>query len=319
MNNVPQGASLALERISPTLFNFWLKKSKKKLSGMKMTYDPKEDKFALGDEDVFTFSLPNKIIHLERETLTKLFFYYQQRDDLDLRELLTLIFKNFGLESENFSLHYLRAYHLVDILRLTTQEEVEKILLSSPEFIPSEKKKGIFFYQEKVRIEEEARPEELEEILPEAPAEEAPPSAQTFEETPSPEFEVEIEGVRVEAPSEILRAGIEKKEKREKPRISKKEKLPRKKRQILEGEKDIRARKGVKKFIEEKIEIEESEQEAYIAIKAKEKKETEEEKKEALPKEERPDYKPFVPKEPAFGIFAEKLKTALGEKKKEKK
>jgi len=317
-NNVPQGASLTLERQGPAHFSFWLKRSKKKLSTLKMTYDSKEDKFSLASEEVFTFSLPNKIIHLERETLDKLLLYYQQRDDLDLRELLILIFKNFGLEGNNFSLHFLRAYHLVDVLKQTTQEDVEKTLLSFPEFIQSEKKKGIFFYREKIKAEEEVKPEEiLPEAYPKERVEEAPPRAASLEgpheEILPPEAAEERE-ISLEAPFEPL--PVEREEKRERPPAAKREKPPKKKRGIIEGEKEIRARKGAKRIIEEKIELEESEQEALLAIKAKEKKEAEEEKEEALAKKEKHELKPLVPKEPAFGLFGEKLKTALEKKKK---
>ncbi len=308
-NNVPQGASLTLEKKEHNHLNFWLKKSKKKLTTMKMTYDPKEDRFDLSSEEVFTFALPNKIIHLERETLNKLLFYYQQRDNLNLHEFLILIFKKFGAEGEKFSLHYLRAYHLVDILKQTIQEDVERTLLSTPEFSPSEKKKGIFFYKEKIKVEEEIVPEEVPEIPLEVPAEErleeALPSALEMPEIRGEEAELEA---RVEP----QRPAIEEEVTRRPP---KKEKLPKKKRQIMEAEREKRAVKGAKKIIEEKIELEESEQEAYFAAKTKEKEE--EKKEEALPKKE--EAKPLVSKEPVFGIFAEKLKTALEKKKKEKK
>jgi len=319
-NNVPQGASLTLERKGPAQFSFWLKKSKKKLSVMKVVYDSKEDKFALSDEDVFTYALPNKIIHLERETLTKLFFLYQQRGNLDLQEFLALIFKNFGLEGNNYSLHYLRAFHLVDILKQTTDEDVEKILLNSPEFSQSEKNKGIFLYKEKIEIEEEVRPEEpaevIQETTPEEKAEEVPPGAAALE-TPAEEISpTEVkekikEEIRVEAPPEAVSVEIE-----EEPLKPAKERISRKKRLRVETERDPRARKGAKRFIEERIELEESEQEALIAVKAKEKMETEEEKAEPPPKEKKEKLKPYVSEEPTFGIFAEKLKTALGKKKK---
>ena len=74
-NNVPQGARLTLERKKLTQFNFWLKKSKKKLSVLKIDYDPKEDKFTSSGEEAFTFSLPHKIIHMKRETLSRLFSF----------------------------------------------------------------------------------------------------------------------------------------------------------------------------------------------------------------------------------------------------
>ena len=321
-NNVPQGTRLTLERKGPTQFNFWLKRSKKKLPVLKIDYDPKEDKFTASGEEVFTFSLPNKIIHLKRETLSELFSLYSQRNDLDLRELLVLIYKNFGLESKNLSLHYLRAYHLVDLLKQTTQEEVEKTLLNSPEFSPSEKDKGIFFYREEIEIEEEMKPEMPAEIVPEAlPPEEVkeaphltPPSEAPVEEIPAPEISEERkEEVRVEAPLEPMKEAIKEKGEREKLPAPKREKFLKKKKLRVEHDRVGRARKGEKRIIEEKIEIEESEQEALIAIKAEVKKETGE---EVPTKEKKGKFKPYVSEEPVFGIFAEKLKTALGKTKK---
>jgi len=323
-NNVPQGARLTLERRGPTQFNFWLKTSKKKLPVLKIDYDPKEDKFTTSGEEAFTFSLPNKIIHLKRETLSGLFSLYAQRDKLELRELLILVFKNFGLETNNFALHYLRAYHLVDILKQTTQEEVEKTLLNSPGFSPSEKDKGIFFYREKIEVEEEVKPELPEEIVPEAPPPEevkeaphlTPPSEAPVEEAPAPEIREERkEEIRVEAPLEPVKDAIKEKEEIEKV-PGKREKVLKKKKLRMESERVRRARKGEKRIIEEKIEIEESEQEAFRAIKAEEKKESAE---EARAKEKKEKFKPYVSEEPVFGIFAEKLKTALDKTKKKKK
>ncbi len=327
-NNVPQGASLTLERKEVNQFSFWLKKSKKKLSAMKMSYDPKEDTFSLDKEEPFTFAIPNKIIHIERETLEKLLSFYPKRDNLDLHELLVLIFKNFGMEDNNYSLHFLRAYHLIDVLKGTTQEEVEKALLRSTEFSQSEKSKGIFFYHEKIKVEEEEEPEKPTVIIPEMPpekaVEEAPPLARSaqeapVEEIPPPEAREGAKDIRVEVPFEPLEAGIAEKEKIEEPLKLKREKITKKRRVKLEAERAPRARKGEKRYIEEKIESEESEQEALLALKTKEKKEAKEEKAKAPPKEKKKELKQYVSGEPAFGLFAEKLKTALGKTKKEKK
>ncbi len=318
-HNVLQGASLTLEREDLTRFRFWLKKSKKKLSFMKVTYNPEEDKFAQTDEEVPTFCLPNKIIHLEKDILASLISLYPQRDDLNLTELLVLVYKNFSLESEGFSLHYLRAYHLVDILKQTTQEDIEKTLLGSPEFILSEKKKGTFFYREKMKREEiEAEvPLEVEAELPAEEKIEVPPVSISGAEEPVEEGLAEIteekERFPLEARFEAPAVDIGEKARREAP--ARKEK-PLRKKMKLEGEKDLRARKGAKRIIEEKIELEESEKEAQIAVKAKEKKEAEE---EARIKEEKAEVKPVAPKEPVFGLFAEKLKSALDKKKKEEK
>lgn len=318
-NNVSQGASLTLEKKGPAEFSFWLKKSKKKLSVVKIAYDSKKDRFADTSEEMFTFSLPNKIIHLEKETLTKLFSLYEERDNLDLHQLLILIFNNFALENNDFSLHYLRAYHLVDILKQTTQEDVEHTLLSSPEFSPSEKKKGIFSYQEKIKAKEEVKLEEaievLPEITPEEAVEEALPEALP-EEAPKEEIAPPVIGereeeVRIEAPFELPKEEFEERPKREE--APKREKPLKKKRDKGEAEKAPRVRRGAKRIIEEKIELEESEQEALAAVKAKEK------EAEVKPKEKKEEFKPYVSEEPVFGVFAEKLKSALDKKKKEKK
>ena len=320
-NNVPQGASLTLEKQKPAHFNFWLKKSKKKLSLAKITYNPAEDKFIDTGQEVFTFSLPNKIIHLERESLQKILSLYNQIDELNLEELLVLVFKNFGLEGEGFALHYLRAYHLVDVLKQTREEDVEWVLNNSLQFSKSEKKKGLFSYEEPIKAEE-AEVKVSPEITPGAVSEE------TTEEIPVEAPPLTKPSVQPEpsVPEEIIVAEARPKETiKEPPSLAKaplkKEKPPRKKRDKIrmEGEKVFRRKKGEKRIIEEKIELEESEQEALIALKAKEKKEAAEEKIIVPPKEKKPEYKPFVSEQPVFGIFAEKLKSALDKQKKPKK
>jgi len=327
-NNVPQGASLTLEKTGPGHFSFWFKKSKKKLSVPKVDYDPKKDKFLEKSEEVFTFSLPNKIIHLERDTLTKLFSLYEQRDKLDLKELLILIFNHFGLEGEALLLHYLRAFHLVDVLKQTSQEDVEKTLLAASEFNKSEKKKGIFFYKEKVKAKPEAmleegaaRPEEgwAPEERAEIPGEAQLAIGTIEEEVSLPEAEGEVivveeaveeaaEEIMPSEPLEPFEEEVKAKPKKEAPPKKKREKVG------IEGEVVPRRRKREKKFIEERIELEESELEALFAV--KEKREREAEKVAAPGKKEEEEFKPLVSEEPKFGVFAEMLKSALDQKKK---
>lgn len=330
-NNIPQGTSMTLERKNAVQFNFWLKKSKKKLVVAKLTYDPTTDTFADAGEAA-TLALPNKIIYIERETLAKLIALYPQRDNLNLKELLILIFKYFSLPSANHALHYLRAYHLLDVLKKTSQEDVEFTLLNSPEFTKSDKKKGIFCYQEAVPAKEvaaaaaeaEGIPAEagLEEIaIPEIPLHEI--SEEIGEEAA---FEAEPAGA-IEKPTPEAAA------KREKPHKKKKLKT--------EGEKAPRAKKSERRVIEERIEEEESEMEALYAEKALDEEEVEAAAAEAeapaaraveaqteAPEEAEPEVEAEEPKKedvkPAaspggmFGdLFAEKLKSALTKKRQE--
>jgi hypothetical protein len=335
MNNVPQGASLTLEKKEPGHISFWLKKSKKKLSVPQVTYDPKKDRFSEAGEEAFTFSLPNKIIHLERNTLQKLCKLYNQRAKLNLKDLLVLVFNHFGLEGETLFLHYLRAFHLVDVLKQTSQEDVEKVLISSSEFTKSEKKKGIFFFTEKVRAEAEAATEELTDIpaeipgaaekpeIPgeahlaigtiegEVPADEVEEEVIVVEEEPQIEMEeLEEEPTLPEPPEPPAKEMAEQKKKEPPPKKKKKE------RRKIEGEAAPRRRKGEKKFIEERIELEEFEMEALVAVKAKREKEAEQLAEREKKKKE--EYQAPVAEKPTFGIFAEKLKSALDKQDKPK-
>ncbi len=338
-NNIPQGASLSLERLDKTRIVFCLKKAKKKQSVPMVTYNEKKDVFIPSAKDATTPSMPNKIMHLDRETLTRLSELSSRQEDLDLRELLTLVFKSFGLEGEGLSLHYLRAFHLADMIKHTTLEDVEKTLLSSPEFSASERNIGIFLYHEKIKTEEEIQPEEedleipvdifepsfekdeplpeigtvgeidvpdlLEEIVPEEPE---PPAREIIAEEPKPEEPLPDE-TKPEKPApepEKAKEGQPKKEVKKKKRRMK-----------IEGEAAPKRRKGEKKFIEERIELEESEMEALFAVKAEDKKEeieipTPKVKKEKAKKE---TFKPQETEAPLSGIFAEKLKSALDQKK----
>jgi len=332
-NNIPQGTSITLERKGPVQILFWLKKSKKKLSVAKLSYDPAADTFADAGEAP-TLALPNKIIYIERETLQKLIALYPQREGLNLRDLLILVFKSFGLQSANHSLHYLRAYHLVDVLKKTSHEDVERTLENTFEFSKSDKKKGVFFYQE-------APPAKaaVEEIAAEVPAE--------AEEIAAQEIPVHEPVEQLGEDLELAAAELEAKPKAETPApAAKKEKPQKKKRGKGEGEKAPRAGKSERRVIEERIEDEESELEALYAEKAAEEEEIEvaeppveaeagaiapakapaAAKAEEEPEEEEPAVEEEEPKaeeaKPAPGglfgnLFAEKLKSALTKKRAE--
>lgn len=364
--SVPQGASLTLERDAPAHFNLTLKKSRKGISAPQVSYNSKNNTFTKTDQEMFTNCLPHKIIHLESETLEKLVKLNKKTQKMDLRELLILIFKDFGLEGENSSLHLLRAYHLADMLRRTTQEDIEKVLYLSDEFIPSEKAKGLFLYIEKPKLEEGEELESKRAVSPE-PGEDKRISAKedelfeigtvgeiTYEQIEEQEIKV-VEPAPVEPapakpekikpepekpkPVEPPKALPKKKPKpyitpspppgkfvepvEEKPEAQAKKEKPAKKKKLkakMEMEKAPRKRKGERKFIEEKIELEESELEALYAEKFEKKKELSEEEKEHPKEEKAIDYQQFISQGTlSGGLFGEKLKTALDKKKDDKK
>jgi hypothetical protein len=297
--NIPQGTSLTLEKSGPQGFHFWIKKSKKKISVPRLAYDLEKDEFQETGEESFSFAEPNKIIYIEHETMVKLLALYAERDDLDLKDLLVLIFKNFALGGAAHSLHFLKAYHLIDILRQTTQEDVEYVLLNSTEFSKSDKKKGLFYYQEPYVPKEEAVPAFL--------------AGEPFFESQAEELPSE-EGLPEEAglepgPEEIAAATREKAKPAAAAPAPKKEKPAKKKKPRPEGEKIPRPKKSERRVIEEKIEEEESVQEALSAIK-----EQAEEGVETRAREKKEEFKPVPKEEPKFGIFGDLLKTALKKK-----
>lgn len=345
-NNVPQGASLTIEKKDLTSCHFSLKKSKKKLEVPHLTYDPKKDEIMDTGEEAFTFSLPNKIIFLERETLTTLLTLYRQRKNVDLKDLLILIFKNFGLEGQALTIHYQRAFHLVDFIKRTTIEDVENVLLNSPEFTQSEKSKGLFLYPlelEEVSPDETGVEEHIEKPVDEkiaAMVEEIEgdilPEIGTVGEVAIPEGSKIVEVIEPEKPAPVkvkpppvkpdrpLRrkkaVDIVTPEEKVPLEPSKKEKPAKKKKALLKEEQERvpRRRRGGKRFIEERIELEESEHEALIARKAEEseqesiilpEKPKKDEAKGMGKKEELAEY---VSETPASSLFADKLKSALG-------
>lgn len=363
-NSVPQGASLTLERESPVRFNLTLKKSRKGISAPQVTYNSKNNTFLKADQDMYTNCIPHKVIHLESETLENLVKLYKKTQGMDLHQLLIYLFKNFGLEGENSSLHFLRAYHLADMLRRTSQEDVEKVLHLSDEFMPSEKAKGLFLYIEKTEIEEEIEPEKKrvesvqtsdeekiaakneelfeigtvgeitydhikeQEIKVVEPAPSVPKPIESEKTQPEPEkakpsrtpkpFQKKAPVIspvpEIEKFAEPSEEKMQAQAKKEKPAKKKKQKA------ALEMEKVPRKRKGERKFIEEKIELEESEMEALYAEKFEKKKDITEEKKEPAKEETSIDYQQFISQGTlSGGLFGEKLKTALDKKKDDKK
>jgi hypothetical protein len=325
--NIPQGTSLTLEKTGPVQFNFWLKKSKKKLGVAKMSYAPEKDEFAEAGEAA-TLAMPNKIIYLERDQLVRLTALYPQREGLELKGLLILVFRNFSLSSAGYALHYLRAYHLADVLKRTAQEDVEFTLLNAPEFEKSDKKKGIFYFREAVPLKEVAVPA-VEEVVPVvAPVEEA------VEEIPSIEFTV-LEEAPVEVTPEAraeaeaiaeAEAELEAFEEKKKPKVEKAPPAParkEKKKVKPEVERRPKTRKSERRVLEEEIAEEEGEREALYAEKG-----AEEEGVEGLAAEGIPIETAEAPAEAAKpagpgplgafgGLFAEKLKLAIKKKREE--
>jgi len=291
-NNIPQGTSMTLEKKDATRILFRLKKSKKRISVAKIGYDAAADAFA-DVAEAATLAMPNKIIYLEREILQKLIALTPERAGKNLQELLVLVYKTFGPATGGHAMHYLRAFHMVDILKKTAPEDVETTLLNTPEFSKSDKKKGLYGYHEALPAVEEIAVEAVAAAAPEAA--EAPAAARG--EAPGTILYDEFEGLE-ESPIDVIQQAEEAEEAEVEgpvieiirqaplpppapapapkpapaapaaPAPAKKEKPHKKKKGKLEGEKAPRPGKSERRVIEERIEEEESELEALLAEKA---------------------------------------------------
>jgi hypothetical protein len=312
-NNIPQGASLTLERTGPTTFKFWVKKSKKKMSIIRLVYDAERDEFLDNGEEAYTYAEPNKIIYIERETLAHLLPLTATREGFDLRDFVFTVFSDPVLATSAHSLHFLRAYHLIDLVRQTTQEDVEYVLINSPEFAKSEKKKGVFTYHEPFIPEEEAA---VEGAYAEGLGEPAP-EAYTPEEAALEAVAEEILGAEPETGPEEPEIPVGQPPAPPKPGAAAKKGKEFKKRKPKEGggEKGPRQKKSERRVIEEKLVEEESERDALAAVKEKE----EETPEQRVAREKREELKPAARKkeEPKFGLFGDLLKTALKKKPEE--
>jgi len=312
--NIPQGASLTMERTGPATFKFWVKKSKKKMSVIRLGYDAERDEFVDNGEEGYTFAEPNKIIYIERETLSRLLPLTATREGFDLRDFVVTIFSDPILATSARSLHFLRASHLIDLVRQTTQEDVEYVLVNSPEFTKSDKKKGVFTYHEPFVPEEEAAegayPEGYEEAAPEAYTPEEAALEAVAEELLGPETGTGFEEEPV-APQQVPQPPPE-------PGAAKKDKGFKKRKPKTEGDKGARPKKSERRVIEEKIVEEESVQEALAAVKEKKEDVSLEQRAAREKREKKEEFKPAPKKEePKFGIFADLLKTALKKKPEE--
>jgi len=306
-HNIPQGASLTLERTGPATFKFWVKKSKKKISIIRLAYNAETDQFVDNGEEAYTFAEPNKIIYIERETLSHVLPLTETREGFDLRDFVVTVFRDPVLATSAHSLHFLRAYHLIDLIQQTTQEDVEYVLVNSPEFTKSDKKKGVFTYHEPFIPEEE---EGYEGAVPEG-YEEAAPEAYTPEEAALEAVAEEMLGYEPDTGLEAAAPPVAEPVVPPAPGAAKKGKEFKKRKPKAEGEKGPRPKKSERRVLEEKIAEEESVQEALAAVKEKE----EETPEQQRAREKKEEFKPAPKKDqPKFGIFGDLLKTALKKK-----
>ncbi len=161
-NLVVQGAQLFLEW-KEDHFQLSLRMEKKPFRAPMLLYNPEDDWFTLKDAEVSTEVDLDPRAFITKEELELLLSKLRQwRKIKDLTALVRELVKNFGDPEKDFRIHYLKLFHLLDIVHGTPKEDLLKALLGNPEFYLDQEDFGYFKMDinraVEIPVEKEERP-----------------------------------------------------------------------------------------------------------------------------------------------------------------
>ncbi len=143
-NLVVQGAQLFLEW-KEDHFQLSLRMEKKPIRAPMVIYKPEGDRFELKDAEISTeVDLDARAFITRRELDLLLSRMDSWREIRDLTALVRELAKNFGDPEKDFRIHYLKLFHLLDLIHATAKEDLLKSLLGNPEFSQDEEDFGYF-------------------------------------------------------------------------------------------------------------------------------------------------------------------------------
>ena len=358
-----QGTVMVFEQDEAKNFHFLIKPTKKGVITENIVYDREKRLFHATEEKTASPVSVNKFMFLEPDVFHNIENQIGEFRKLEtLNKLIHKIFLEFGIKERNYEIHILRLHHILDLICPIDLRQLVDVMLSNPEFIPSEKIQGVFYLdsdavteiegeersrRQKVIEDNKKRREELRRVQAEEELKKKDDIRKIREERKKKredemhlhdqmvidkELQKKQERMREEAKRE--REGIagerrafpekpfpkreepEAPGQRRYPREFKKADVPfepipvtaepqRKMKKKIEPEKPLKTiRKGQKKIIEEKIELDEIKKEILHQDLKKEAKERETVGKKESSKETQVAYKD----EGGFaGIFASKL------------
>lgn len=155
-----QGTTLVFEQAGAGEFQFSVKTTKKGAITDRIVYDAERKVFVPNGEKVASTVAPNKSIFLETEVFQTLADRIEEfRKAESYNKLFHKVFLEFGNREKNYEIHILRLYHILDLIAPVDLRTVEDIILSNPEFIPAEKLAGVFYLDSDavVELEEEEK------------------------------------------------------------------------------------------------------------------------------------------------------------------
>lgn len=155
-----QGTAIVFEQTPEGEFQFTVKTTKKGAITDKIVYDPEKKLFTVSGEKMASTVAVNKSIFLEADVFHALAERLEEFRKVETyNKLFHKIFLEFGGREKNYEIHILRLYHILDLIAPVDLKLVEEVILSNPEFIPSEKLSGVFYLDSDavVEIEEEEK------------------------------------------------------------------------------------------------------------------------------------------------------------------
>jgi len=157
---VIQGTILILEKDEQGRLTVTIRTTKKGTITDRIVFDTEKRVFRVTEEKFASSVFVNKLIYLEAEVLRTLEAKIDEFRGMEtLNKLIHKVFFEFGVKERNYELHVLRLYHILDAIFPIDLKQIEDVILSSLEFIPSEKVAGVFFLDSDavVEIEEEEK------------------------------------------------------------------------------------------------------------------------------------------------------------------
>jgi len=155
-----QGTTIVFEQTPDGEFQFTVKTTKKGAITDKIVFDAEKKLFVVSGEKMASPACVNKSIFLEADVFHALAARMEEFRKVETyNKLFHKIFLEFGGREKNYEIHILRLYHILDLIAPVDLKLVEEVILSSPEFIPSEKLAGVFYLDADavVEIEEEEK------------------------------------------------------------------------------------------------------------------------------------------------------------------
>lgn len=153
-----QGMILTMDQAGSGQFQLNIRTTKKGTISEKIIYDPNKKAFKATEEKVASPVFLNKALFLESDVINRIYENIDEFRKIDrMNKLVHKIFLEFGVKEKNYEIHILRLYHIFDLIYPIELKIMEDIMLSNPEFIPSEKNVGVFYLDSDavVEIEEE--------------------------------------------------------------------------------------------------------------------------------------------------------------------